>query len=320
MNFVVLTVYLDQNKWIDLLKAERGRPDGDRFATVLSAATQAVRENRARFPISFPHLHETAHAPRPARREGLARLMTELSQGLVLRNAQQVIEDGLRDAVRDAFGLDPRLHKLSPFGHGIRDAVSHVDEFLQEKGKEHLTMFLDTQAALLDLLSHSLEGARTATIASLGQIADRAASGFEADRKLLEDSDAGEITRVHCARATLHFEGALRTALAEIGRTVDDWAALGPDRLADFWLSIPSFRVQVALEMALQRNKSKPCTRNDLADLNALSLAIPCCDIVVTEKFWVHVTHSCKLNSEFHTVVFSDLAELASLLIPEDQS
>lgn len=42
----VLTVYLDQNKWIDLARAETGQPKGEPFVETLAAFKQAVDEGR----------------------------------------------------------------------------------------------------------------------------------------------------------------------------------------------------------------------------------------------------------------------------------
>lgn len=47
----MLTVYLDQNKWIDLARAESGHPQGARFIETLAVLKAAADEGRARFPL-----------------------------------------------------------------------------------------------------------------------------------------------------------------------------------------------------------------------------------------------------------------------------
>jgi hypothetical protein len=95
---------------------------------------------------------------------------------------------------------------------------------------------------------------------------------------------------------------------------MQDWGELGPERLTAFWMSIPCVGAQTELEIALRSNESKRCTRNDLADLNALGIAIPACDIVVTEKFWAHCARVRKVDTEFETLVLADLKKRPAIL------
>lgn len=311
-------IYLDQNKWIDLARAEDGRPDGVSFVSTLSIAREAVRSGEAVFPLSFPHCHETGRAPRLSQRKCLARLMVELSQGVVLRSLSQVIRDTLRDAVRVLFGEPTRPNCASPFGRGLEDVVGfRLENTLGYNAVERakkLRPHLDTPSAWTDVLSHSLVDSRKKTNARLAEIGKQAAVAREDDRELWKGSSDGEIRRILAARATLHFIDDLQQSLGEIGRTMEQWGEMGPDRLLKFWESIPCVSAQIELELALHRDKSKKWTSNDLADLNAMSLAIPYCDFVVTEKYWTHVARTRGLGTRFATSVVNNLSKLDEFL------
>lgn len=61
----------------------------------------------------------------------------------------------------------------------------------------------------------------------------------------------------------------------------------------------------------LQKSEIK---ENDLNDIMALSVAIPYCDLVLTENFWASVSSQCDLEDDYGGVVSSDLSEVTNLL------
>lgn len=173
---------------------------------------------------------------------------------------------------------------------------------------------MDSPKAWIDLLSHANESRRGATISALEQTAVNAASGREKDRMLLKDSDKNEVLRVFLARTAVHFMPQLLEALSEIDRTLEDWGSGGPERLVEFWKSIPCVHAQMELEVSMHFEKSRNWKKGDLADLNALGMAIPCCDVVVSEKFWIHKAKQAQLHQIFGTKLLTDVCELESLL------
>ncbi|MHB8836192.1 MAG: hypothetical protein ACYC9Y_10840 [Candidatus Methylomirabilia bacterium] len=77
------TVYLDQNKWIDLARLHYSEGDADarRFVDTLR---QMVRGKVCVFPISSLHVMETQRHADLDRRRRLAAVMTSFSQGCTL--------------------------------------------------------------------------------------------------------------------------------------------------------------------------------------------------------------------------------------------
>ena len=68
------------------------------------------------------------------------------------------------------------------------------------------------------------------------------------------------------------------------------------------------------LSMQMHRQKSKPWTIRDDRDIGFLSLAIPSCDAVITEAFWVDLARRRGLNERYETVLLSDLTDLTSFI------
>jgi hypothetical protein len=75
----MLTVYLDQMKWIDLARAESGHALGAAIVDPLRVLKRAVADGRVRFPLSAAHYFETGKQRNPRRRKELAATMASLA-------------------------------------------------------------------------------------------------------------------------------------------------------------------------------------------------------------------------------------------------
>jgi hypothetical protein len=94
----MVTIYLDQAKWIDLGRAMHGRPGGERFRSALDVARHCVAMELVEFPLSVGHYIETWRARNPSRRRRPAQTMLELSRGRTLARPPDLCNNEL-DAV-----------------------------------------------------------------------------------------------------------------------------------------------------------------------------------------------------------------------------
>lgn len=95
---------------------------------------------------------------------------------------------------------------------------------------------------------------------------------------------------------------------------MQDFLALGREQLLAFWESIPTLHVEIALESERDEQRSREIQANDVIDVSFLSVAIPYCDIVVTERFWVHLAQRNGLDQSYDTILLTDLTELEQYL------
>jgi len=79
-------------------------------------------------------------------------------------------------------------------------------------------------------------------------------------------------------------------------------------------IRIPSRWVECEMRRLRHANPQKQWEGNDLNDVMALSVAVPYCDVVVTERQWAHFVGVAKLDRRFNTTVISDLRRLPELL------
>lgn len=113
----VLSVYLDQNKWVDLARADHGVAGSESYRQVLTDIRRAVAEQRAQFPLSTAHYFETYKAGDAARRLRLAQTMQSISGGLRIAPPQAIVPHEITQAFALVFGVDAPDEVVEVFGH-----------------------------------------------------------------------------------------------------------------------------------------------------------------------------------------------------------
>ncbi len=80
--------------------------------------------------------------------------------------------------------------------------------------------------------------------------------------------------------------------------------------MMDFIKEIPTFYVLFNLSYWSENNYNRRIKRNDLYDISFLSIAIPYCDIIVTEKMFGSIAKDVKLDEIYHKVILSSIDDL----------
>jgi hypothetical protein len=102
--------------------------------------------------------------------------------------------------------------------------------------------------------------------------------------------------------------------LARGNISVESFFWRGKDWLSEFVDDLPSLQVQRALTAQTDRNGNRAWSRNDIHDIDGLAVAVPYCDVVVTERYACDVINRAGLAGQYGTVVIRSLAELERLL------
>lgn len=115
----VLRVYLDQNHWIYLSQALRGRPRSQQEADAALVIQASVDANLASYPLSLAHLEETWRQRRADKRIPLADTMTAISRNHTIAPPSALLPGELDRALRARFGQPADVRPLKPFGIGL---------------------------------------------------------------------------------------------------------------------------------------------------------------------------------------------------------
>lgn len=308
----VLTVYLDQNKWIDLARAEIGHPLGAPFVDTLVALKRAVDEGRARFPLSSAHYFETGKQRSQERRIALARTMTRLAGQLRIAPPHDIVPWEIRCALIEVLGLRMMVPEKQIFGTGVAHAFAAPQlRFTSSPTWRGKAIPAETQAMLRPVVEAECEARVLADYvptdgrASLrlhpenhtALTGNRFADGQRAVAEWIAELGRHRIDDIMLATAFADIGDPLALAATELGIASEQIA----DNAEDIIEQIPSRWVEMKLRSQRQANPQKPWEGNDLNDVIALAIAVPYCDVVVTEKSWASLVNAAKVGKRFNT-------------------
>jgi hypothetical protein len=335
-------VYLDQWVWIRLARAANGEPREDSDPQVL-AAVQEAAENGVAFPLSVTHYIETSKITNPRNRHDVARTMASISHCGTLRARKVLVRHQMLHAMHLAFGR-PAFRPQAPdvLGTGFRWVFDGEPGPLVLRGPDGLVdpatidgmpEFLRKANQLAELMV--LAGPSDAEVGILRQqygFRPEAMIEVEASRLEWESSYADVLTNHPASRAELrvrlqarellHEHLAMYTALTS-GYRINLSREVGYNphrpnvsrrRMVSFADTIPSLRIAVDLKVELFRNATKPWTMNAIHDIDALSMAVPYCRIVVPDGEMTSLLSRSGTGPRHGTRIITTLSELPDAL------
>jgi hypothetical protein len=323
----VQRIYLDQNKWIDLARARTGHASGKAYIAAYEAAKAAVEAKSASFPLGSVHYFETRKQAIAQKRVDLARTMLELSRLDAIAPPHVIVPYEIEAALIEVLGLandSPQPLKL--FGYGANH-VHATKIFTYTAPEEFEGRFLST--GLRNLLT-----VRCQALLEITALADypefgntriqlnkhmrltgtKFFDGQNTVRDRLEELGRHRLGDIMTATAIGDIIGPLMAIAERLEVDLEQLFDGGPELINSFVEAMPSRWVEKELRRLRQSNPQKRWEGNDLNDVTALSVTVPYCDVVITERSWAAMINNQKINRHFDTRVLHDLRELPDLL------
>ena len=335
-------VYLDQWVWIRLARAAKGDPREESDPRVL-AAVQNAAENGVAFPLSTTHYIETSKITDPQKRLDVARTMASISYCRTLRARRVLLRHQMLYAMHLAFGR-PAFRPPVPdvLGTGFRWAFEGEPGPLRLRGPDG-----PVEPATIDgmpgFLRKANQVAELMILAGPGdddvgvlrqQYGYRPEATIEIQASRLEwESSYVEVLAEHPAsraelrvrlqaRELLHEHLALYTELfSEYRINLSREIRHDPNRpnvsrrpMVSFADTIPTLRIAVDLKTELFRNATKPWTMNPVYDIDALSMAIPYCHVVVPDREMADLLSRSDTGPRHGTKIIATLSDLPDAL------
>lgn len=331
-------IYLDLNHWIGLAKAMCGHPEGKRHHRMLQWCREAVELGEAVFPISDTIYIEISKIKQHRQRRDLRMAIEHVSQFVVVTSRDVVATHEIEALLDKLAGPSRRpINQMNYLDWGVERAFGKVGGFrVRSQSGEDVTAEVRAAhpdgpeafdaifaKASLDLNRRVLEGP------SPGEEPAMRADGWNplAAFEISERRAAQEIEQVErfnddpsWRRGRIRDVVAAREVLIELNDILDEGLAdrqvhfsdvfPGRDAIRAGLDSLPSFDVSVTLKASYHRNSSHHWTTNDIHDIDALSLTLPYCDVVVTDKAVQSHVRRTGLDERLNTVVLSDLTDL----------
>ncbi len=310
-------LYLDQNKWIELARADNRLDDG-RLRPVLELIEHSISRGTIVVPLSDVHMLETVAAGGLDRRNRLARTMVRLSRNLAIRPAHIVQKEEISCAVLELIGI-PLNYEIRPtvVSTGIGEAVGIRAEATGKpddvaKFNAHLFSSEFTVYMLTD------ENLRTHTAGLRDQ---ESIAAKEQDKRRLEAlSELSEDERLQVDVLGLMKRDDVSNRIVETLTLLNlppnaayRFLSSYQDHLR-FIRSVPTLDVLLTLSQERYKAPARKTHRNDHKDIGFLRVAIPYANFVVTERYWAHVANQTGLAEKYDTSVISKLEDLPQLL------
>lgn len=295
--------YLDLKDWIGLAKARLGRPGGERYETLLAALYRGHSAHSIRIVLSNPLWQEISAITDPRQREDLADVIDQLTDFDYLSGQVEVTQLELEASLNTVFGTnEERFGRMCVIGSSLLYSFGMKGglRIFEGDGSDITPQWRDQQPAEHARLERSAErmlliGPSDAEVPGLREqgyrpekprqtLRDNLAFDTDlADNKLTEHWRRGRLRDVIMARHLFYeLNEPLHMQLRLRGRGLDDLGA-NLDERRQFLLRMPSQRAVIELKTSYHRNPTHRWTTNDLHDINAMSLALPYCDVVLTD-------------------------------------
>lgn len=322
-------VYLDQNKWIELLRVHSGKHRDRELAALLEVLNFGVLRGLVSLPLSSAHYQELAHRRDVDSRFELAAFMASYSNLHSIAPRQALLQWEIEAALSDVFGAPKPAGSPQPFGFGMAHAFG-VRQSKVPDGVKSAAELLERHApgsGYREILEvQVLAGPHPQEEAEMDDYDPLCAHRFGKHWAGEREARRRRIARDGWHRGEASKRLAKVEAWAADGETISQVMRrlgldpalvgnLGQEGITALLEAIPlSF---VASEMVRLREVAdvRPWSGHDLTDIEFLGPAVVYCDVVVTEKLWVSFIHRAGFEERYGTRAVSRLADLARLLV-----
>jgi len=331
-------VYLDMKDWINLSHVTTNGAHAKNFRDALDACRAARATGAAIFPIAAAHYMEMSGIGNPNKRKPIADLMEELSGFTTMLSRLVVVRLEFEELFTRRFG--PSLEPFEPlsllnFGvgpaFGVRGGLAIRDEDDRDCTDETRAQLGAAEFdALMQRMTRELErgvlagptdeeadelrrtSAWDPAVARVGN--QRRADQEQELRRHIDNTKWDRGVNLHdvvlAREAGIELKPLLGEAIRRWGFSSVLELMSGKDAVRAFVRSMPTCEVATILKTQQHRANTKRWVHNDIFDIDAMSAAVPYCDIVVTDANRWHDLRQAKLDVRMGTVILRSLSEL----------
>ncbi len=320
-------LYLDQNIWIYLGQVHYGINNDKNLVRILEKIKRLVDDNKLIVPINVTNVVELYKASDSGKRERLAKFMISISKGYCFIQFVYLTEVEIINLIRKIFGLSELNIQEQAIGQGTHFLIAEgipprltsdkLDDSILQLMNEHLVRTQSTPEAILDLmLNHR-------------------SIFFNNKNEKLFDSMVNEIETIrndeykikdknyrHKVRIAKYIMQIINPVLAELCVEYRfPPSAIIPQgitfkQIMKLFKELPILYTFFCLTSERDRIPNRPIQKNDIYDIASLSFAIPYCDYVVGERFFISIAKKKNLDKLYNTILLtkSNFNDLESYL------
>ncbi len=298
-----LKVYLDLKDWVALAKARLGRPEFPHDRAAYEAMRAAATADQLVVLLSATTYQELSRITSLRQRGDLADVIAEIGGFATITGRSVATRHQALAALAVRYG-GPEPWPVRPLSIGIQFATGD-QRSLVLRGRDGAPPDLPPAVVReVEIGGRALLEYMMARGPDPGDLPALRAYGYhpeavvqvEQDRLKREEQLAAMLRDGTAARGRLgdpvharylfwELDSHLRVGLDQYGIDGNDFFANGKDWLTAFLDDIPAAAITMTLTEKEFRNADKTWKANDLRDADAMSAAIPYCDVVLTDKY-----------------------------------
>ncbi len=335
-----ISIYLDQLHWIHLAQAHTRHKSGEQYYEVYQYLLEQREADKIFCPLSLTHYMELSATGNYRQRTDVATVMAELSQFRTIASMSVLRHAEIEQALHKHFGKPEDPMQTQPFGSGVSFAANGVNRAMKLHSKSSSIESLATAMGGIEKLREFertatdlaefevLRGPHESQVQELREkygyapesaeevARRRAAQEEELAQKLIADpSQRRNLDSIVAARYLMwELREPLMPALTKIGMTLDGFLAVGREGIMQFVYDIPTAHVLAAFTKANLKNLNRTWKKNDIHDMDALTVAIPYCDVVVTEKHAYTQMLNAGMEQKYNTKILRNIEDLPNVL------
>jgi len=265
------------------------------------------------FPISLVHLIETSTVGDDRKREEFLEFMFRVSRGYAIVPFVRIINFEIYQAVLKQVGLPTIDLKEVVVGKGLPFILGAKPEIVK-RHKDSRDIPEDLRKTLLE----KVESPQTLLLCMKNKrVVEEARKGRDKELRILEELETirseDEKIRDKDLRRRINIVKYFRSLIVPEMAGTTLRLGLHPkfvmpesttrEEVDTLFQNMPTAYTLWVLTWRRDVQRHRKIDKNDMNDIAALSMAIPYCDIVVTEKMWSSIALQAKLDKLYDTII-----------------
>lgn len=324
-------IYLDQNKWIELAKGIRNKES--KYETLYREMKSNVESNIWAFPLSIIHIAESMKRKDEESRKNLLNLMYSLSKGYSISDCATAniiefnywVSNGMVDykQIQNKI-ISNDLSKI--IGLSTADTIVKIngDTDISDEQIKYIKDLIVKHSFDKEIFEYICE-----QCSSFNEDEDFYYNCFETARKdfmlwkeqikKLDEYKEKHVYPAYLIKTFFEEYGEIMSRLSSLNKhkikLLFDNNTQNKEKSIKLLESLPGFNIYNRLVYELLSNQCKKIHKHDFFDLAFLRVAVPYCDIVIGENYWIDRIQYYKLDQQYKTVTTTKLLELGNLRI-----
>jgi hypothetical protein len=303
-------IYLDQNKWIELLRAEKSPKEYPQQSSLLQGLFSKAHAGEFVFPLSATNIYETYKINDPERRKGLAFLQARLSGGIVFRARRGRLEGELATFLCDAYQLPPLQWPVWWFLSDLFfDAFPEADAAFSDKLINHTREH--PGHSLNSYLTTAPDEERFFTVKAWTAGSEALRARIELRREQHKNQTLAMRRRIYSVLMLSEEIEHLAKLAEKYGVRWNSMNDIGSSIARRIVEEMPVYYAERELVLRLEA-QPRPIDENDMRDIDAYATAIPYADDIVGENQLVNLARQARLGEKYNTRLETDILALAA--------